>query len=260
MNTDAPIPARLITIPLSHFCEKARWALDRINFPYHEEPHAPLFHRLATQRKDPGTVPVMLAGRNRLVDSTEILMHADDALGGGLLYPREAAHRCEVAALEEWFDTELGPHTRRWAYQHLLPQRQLLRELWSRDAPRIEARLLAVIAPLAVRLVASGYRISPASAQRSLGRIQEVFRQVDDKLRDGRRFLAAERFTAADLTFAALAAPVLLPTQCRAVQPALETVPPAMRGEILRFRDTEAGRFALRMFAEERSPRPSDLH
>ena len=49
-----------------------------------------------------------------------------------------------------------------------------------------------------------------------------------------------------------VAAPVLLPAECRAVQPALDDVPAAMRDEILRFRETDAGRFALRMFTQER--------
>lgn len=75
---------------------------------------------------------------------------------------------------------------------------------------------------------------------------------MDELLSEGRRFLAGERFTAADLTFAALATPVLLPTECRAVQPALDAVPAAMREEIVRLRETDAGRFALRMFSQER--------
>ena len=29
----------LITIPISHFCEKARWALERAGLPYREERH-----------------------------------------------------------------------------------------------------------------------------------------------------------------------------------------------------------------------------
>jgi glutathione S-transferase len=82
--------------------------------------------------------------------------------------------------------------------------------------------------------------------------VQCVFQQVGDRLGDGRRFLVADRFTAADLTFAALAAPVLLPDECRAVSPAFDDVPGAMREAIQRLRDTDAGRFALRLFAEER--------
>ena len=38
--------------------------------------------------------------------------------------------------------------------------------------------------------------------------LREVFQQVDERLADGRQFLVGDRFTAADLTFAALASPV----------------------------------------------------
>jgi glutathione S-transferase len=79
---------------------------------------------------------------------------------------------------------------------------------------------------------------------------------VDARLNNGRRFLVGERFTAADLTFAALAAPMLFPFECRAAQPALDTVPAEMREEVSRLRDTDAGRFALRMFSQERAAHP----
>jgi glutathione S-transferase len=111
--------------------------------------------------------------------------------------------------------------------------------------------LLPMITPLARRLVRAAYKITPESARRSLERIQDVFRQVDERL-CGRRFLVGERFTAADLTFAALAAPVLFPVECRAVHPALDAVPAAMREQVFRLRDTDAGRFALRLFSQER--------
>lgn len=246
-------PAILITIPLSHYCEKARWALDRVALPYREEPHAPLLHRIATKRNDGGSVPVLVHGSSRFIDSTDILVHADAVCGGNLLYPRDAARRREVDALEEQFDTQLGPHTRRWAYEQLLPHTKLLHSLWSRDAPWLEARLLPVITPLARRLVRAAYKITPESAQRSLDRVRDVFREVDRHLSDGRRFLTGECFTAADLTFAALAAPVLFPTECRAVLPALDAVPVPMREEVLRLRNTVSGRFALRLFSQERS-------
>ena len=248
-NDSHAAPARFITIPLSHYCEKARWGLDRVGLRYREEPHAPLLSRLSG-----GTVPVLIHGKNRLLDSTDILVYADSACGGDLLYPRDAGLRREVDSLEERFDTELGTHTRRWAYAHLLPNAKLLRSVWSRGVPRLEALLVPVIAPMARNLVQAAYRITPETAQRSLGRVRGVFQEVDERLRDGRRFLVEQRFTAADLTFAALAAPVLFPAECRAVHPDLEAVPAAMRDEILRLRDTNAGRFALRLYAEERVP------
>ena len=245
-------PAILITIPLSHFCEKARWALDRVGLPYREEPHAPLLNRLVATRAERGTVPVLVYGSRRFVDSTDILVHADAACGGGFLYPRGTALRREIDALEARFNTELGPHTRRWAYWQLLPHARLLRSLWSRGVPRVEASMVPVIAPVARLLVRKAYKITPESAQRSIERVRGIFQNVDERLSDGRQFLAGGRFTAADLTFAALAAPVLLPVECRAVQPALDEVPAGMREEVVRLRDTEAGRFVLRLFAQER--------
>ncbi len=245
-------PAILITIPLSHYCEKARWALDRVALPYREEPHAPLLHRLATKRHVRGTVPVLVHTGSRFSDSTDILKHVDTVSGGDRLYPLDAELRRDVEELEERFDRGLGPHTRRWAYGQALAQTNSLRSLWARDVPPLEATVIQVITPLVRRLVRRGYKITPENAQRSLERVRDVFRQVDGLLSDGRRFLAGERFTAADLTFAALAAPVLLPAECRAVQPALDDVPAAMCEEILRFRETEAGQFALRMFTQER--------
>jgi len=64
---------RLITFPVSHYCEKARWALARLNIFYIEERHAPLFHRMATGRVGGKSVPVLIAGAQVFTDSKDIL-------------------------------------------------------------------------------------------------------------------------------------------------------------------------------------------
>jgi glutathione S-transferase len=52
---------RLITIPISHYCEKARWALDRAQLPYREERHVQVVHRIAARRAGGrNTVPVLV--------------------------------------------------------------------------------------------------------------------------------------------------------------------------------------------------------
>jgi len=252
MTDDSAHPAVLITMPHSHYAEKARWALDRLSLPYQETPHVPLLHWLATKRNGGSSVPVLVHGGACFTDSTDILVHTDAACGGDLLYPRDAGLRQEVEALETQFDEELGPHTRRWAYAQLLPERRLLRQAVSRGVPQFEAVLLPVILPGFIRLVRSALRITPQSANRSIERVRGIFKGVDGRLVDGRRFLVGERFTAADLTFAALAAPVLFPPGYRAAYPTLDEVPAAMRDEVLRLRETSAGRFALRLYLQER--------
>lgn len=249
--------AVLITMPHSHYAEKARWALDWLALPYREERHVPLLHRVATVRRGGGSVPLLLHGGARMTDSTDILRHADAACGGDRLLPADPAQRAEVLELEERFDSVLGVHTRRWAYAQLLPDRAGLRRMMSHGVPRHEAALLGLLMPAIVPLVRRAFRITPDSAERSRQRVREEFAAVDARLADGRRFLVGGRFSAADLTFAALASPVLLPPQCGAPYPALEVAPASMRDEVQCLRATAAGRFALRLYAEERVPRSS---
>jgi glutathione S-transferase len=253
MLDSSPTTATLITMAHSHYSEKARWALDRLALPYREERHVPVVHRRATGRYGGRSVPVLAHGNRRFIDSTAILMHADAVAGGDQLYPRDLALRAEVEALEEQFDEELGPHTRRWAYAHALSERRLLRSMMSRGVPWIEACLLPLLMPRVVAIIRDRLQITPESTLRSIEIVRRIFAQVGERLGDGRHYLVDDRFTAADLTFAALAAPVLFPDGYRAAYPTIAEVPASMRDEVLRLRDTGAGKFALRLFAEERS-------
>jgi len=114
---------RLITIPFSHYCEKARWALERCGIAYEEDGHLPIFHYIANRFVGAKrTVPVVIAEGTRITDSTEIVAWADSRRPGTLL-PEEPAARAEALALEDELDNTLGPATRRWAYYYLLPRR-----------------------------------------------------------------------------------------------------------------------------------------
>jgi glutathione S-transferase len=64
--------------------------------------------------------------------------------------------------------------------------------------------------------------------------------------------LLGDRFSAADLAFACLASPTLIPPQYSAWRPPLDAFSEVARARILAFRDTPAGAFAMRLFREER--------
>ena len=78
---------RLITIPISHYCEKARWALDRARIGYREERHVQFVHRVAARRAGGGsTVPVLVTdGSGR--ESSEILRWVDERTQTTTLVP-----------------------------------------------------------------------------------------------------------------------------------------------------------------------------
>ena len=68
----------LITIPISHYCEKARWALDRAGISYREQAHLQLIHWFAVRRAGGGrTAPVLVCGDRVLAESADIVDEAD---------------------------------------------------------------------------------------------------------------------------------------------------------------------------------------
>jgi len=162
----------LVTIPISHFCEKARWALDRAGLRYDERRHIQIIHQFAARIAGGGrTVPVLATSDGAFSESAAILRYAD-------IDDTTAANALKVV------DAEL-------------------------DA-------------------------------------------VGELLSDGRRHLAGERFTAADLAFAAPSAPLIVPAEYGTPLPQPDAMAPAMAARVRAWREHPAGRFAARMFAEHR--------
>ena len=246
---------RLITIPISHFCEKARWALRRAEVQYVEEPHLQLFHVVASRRAGGvGTTPVLVTSdAGVLGDSADILAYADArARAERRLYPAAAAAREEVRALERDFDEDLGPQGRLWMYHHILPRPDLARAYATRGVPAWQRRLLPPLYPLVSRVISRHLGVSAPAAAAADRRVVATFDRVAERLADGRPYLCGERFTAADLTFSALAGAVVMPRQWSIPLPPPAELPPAAAERVRAYRSHPAGRHALRMFAAER--------
>lgn len=242
-------PLRLITIGPSHYCEKARWALDRLGIPYREERHPPVFQALVAKRiGGRRTVPVLVTPERTLSDSTDILQYLDTQAPPELrLYPEDAAARREAEELEELFDETLGPHARRLAYYHLLDDPNAVPALTD-GVRRLERGLFRLSLPLCKGLMRRLMRIDAAGAERSRQKIDGVFAKVAELLADGRPYLTGERFTAADLTFAALAAIVLAPPEYGFPLPPLSESPPAYQSDVAHYRDLPGGEYALKLY------------
>src|ERR1700722_3401006 len=111
---------RLITIPISHYCEKARWALERAHIPYKEEGHLQVFHfRHVHKAGGSDTAPVLVTSEGTFNDSTKILQWVDSKLSlDNKLYP--APQRRQIEDLEEAWDEGFGVDGRLWMYTHML--------------------------------------------------------------------------------------------------------------------------------------------
>jgi len=246
---------RLITIPMSHYCEKARWGLAHAGLEYIEEPHLQVFHYLAVRRRARGsTVPVLVADGEVVEDSTAILQFLDQHYipERRRLYPD--AQRNEIEELEERFDTMLGLETRRWVYFRWIdqPTREVLR-VAAQGTPWWERLLAPLLFPLMRRFLAMRLRATRENVEAGLLTIATIFDEVGARLADGRPYLMGTEFTAADLTFACMAAPILLPPEYGVLLPTLEEAPAEARAEVEKFRLHPAGQFVLRLYRQRRA-------
>ena len=244
----------LVTIPISHFCEKARWALERAGIPYEERAHLQVFHRFAVRRAGGATTaPVLVCGDRVLADSAEILEEADSrAPEGRRLYPSDPDEAAEVRTLQRGFDQGLGPEGRRWMYNELHGHKDIALTYGCTGVPAWQRRTFPFTYPLAEAIVMRFLNISPATAARSEVEVRETFDSVGERLGDGRAYLCGESFTAADLTFAALAAPVLVPPEYGIPLPQPDELPASMANVVRELRAHPAGAHALRMYREQR--------
>ena len=94
---------RLLTIPISHFCEKARWALERAGLDYREERHVQGVNRIVSRRAGGhGTLPVLICEAGVLAESEDILRFADghvrDPSGGCSPTAHRRSRRCAASS------------------------------------------------------------------------------------------------------------------------------------------------------------------
>jgi glutathione S-transferase len=248
---------RLLTIPISHYCEKARWALDRTGIGYREERHVQGIHRLASWRAGGhGTLPVLVTPTEVVADSADIIDWVDARVDGELrLVPDDPAQAAEVRALSARLDDVLGPSARRLIYVHMLPRPVGELGFNNLGVPVWEDRALRYGWPVAKRFVSHALDIRPGVETSDEAAVWEEFDAIAALLADGREHLCGESLTAADVTFASLAAAVLLPPGYGVPLPEPHTLPPVTAELVLRARAHPAGAYAMRLFTDERHVR-----
>ncbi|CAO3649639.1 unnamed protein product [Cunninghamella echinulata] len=126
----------LHTFKLSHFSEKARWALDYCNVPYVEKCHVPVLHRLTFLMNFffsvtvPLFVPHQKGYPRTLPESAQIVQYANDnSRNNKKLLPENQDLVKEIHALEKIFDIQFGPSMAQFVYYHIIDNKSIIYKL-----------------------------------------------------------------------------------------------------------------------------------
>jgi glutathione S-transferase len=200
-------------LPISHFSEKVRWALDWKRIPHRRRVMPPGLHPLGGLVLTGGrqyTMPVLVMDGRRIGDSTAIIGALEERFPERPLYPADRARALE---LEDWFDENVGSYARQWGFNALLTEPDAVREFavkqteWAPFAVPPEA-----FAPIAKVFLAARYSVADeAGVEEAREKLVRGLDRLEAEL-DG-EFLVGGRFTVADLTAAALFYPLVLPPE-----------------------------------------------
>jgi glutathione S-transferase len=206
-------------LKVSNYNEKARWALDYKGIPHVRQAALPGRHaQLARGLTGEKTFPVLVLDDEAIGDSTRIIETLERRWPEPPLYPSDPTQRRQALDLEDFFDEELGAHARLLALHCLLPDRDLMLGAFTPDLQGGRRGAARVIYPLIRRRVTAEFGIDERSVGLAEGKCRAACERFRAELGPS-GYLVGDGFTVADLTFAALIAPLVAPEQFPYPQP-----------------------------------------
>jgi glutathione S-transferase len=250
-----PAPSiELLQFRFSHYNEKVRWALDykrvpHVRIDFLPGPHAPQIKKLTGQT----SVPVLRIDGKVVTGSARIVDEIERRFPSPPLYPADAARREEALALQQRLDDKLGPAARRIAFDAMLQQIDYVPTMFSVGKPEWKRTLYRTSFPLLQGLVRKANGVTPERVARAETTVAETLDFLVEKTR-ATGHLVGDTFTIADLTAAALLAPLVHLTHPDMAKP--EPMPPAFRAVIDRLASHPGVVWVQQQYARHR-PQPS---
>ena len=205
----------LYQFPISHYCEKIRWALDYKNISHQQINMIPGLH--IKQMKKLGlqsAVPAIVDGNNIIQGSTEILdyldiYYSDMQSQQNSLTPEDESLKVEALRWEKMLDQDVGIHVRRCVYHILLEHPKIVKSFFAHNGPWYGRVFLSYAYPTIKSKMRYFMKINDETFEQS----KQVMSNAIDKLNEHYEkndFLVGDSFTRADLSAAALLAPLTM--------------------------------------------------
>ncbi len=199
----------LYQFPLSHYCEKARWLLDRKELDFVAQNLMPGVHRAFTRMKTgQNSLPVLKDGERWIAGSTNIALYLDE------IYPEHQLlsadqHLREQALAIDAVSNELGQHVRRWGLALTLSISSEPLEIMIGENGYLR-RFEKFSKPILKSLVEKNYQLNDENVAQSKLKLDELTAQLNQTLlENGGQYMVGNRFGLADIAVCAMLAPLL---------------------------------------------------
>jgi glutathione S-transferase len=203
----------LYVFAISHFCEKARWALDRSDIDYKLKFLAPGVHIQKAKKLGlpKSAVPILALENETIQGSDKIIDWVDAHIANPALNltPTSATKQ-----IEKRLDDKIGIHSRRYFYSEAIVEfPETVKPIFKKGIPFHHKILIDSIWPKVCKLMIKGMDLGPDQHLESKAIIENELDWLDDLLTDGRAFLSGDQFSRADLAAASLLSPLVSPAQ-----------------------------------------------
>jgi glutathione S-transferase len=241
----------LFQFRVSHFNEKARWALDwkgieHLRHSLVPGPHKPKIKKLSGQEQ----VPVLRFDGKVVAGSNAIIDFLEQERPEPALYPRDPATRKRALEIQAKFDEEIGPAIRLAMFHELLADPGYFTRLFTWDKSALVRIGYRAIFPAVKLLMSREMKITPENAERDLAVTRSGFDFVA-KESAATGYLAGDRFGVADLVAASLLAPAVEMDPSPFSYP--KPYPPSLQAWWRRWREHPGTTWVKTMFARHRS-------
>ncbi|MDH5256770.1 MAG: glutathione S-transferase [Gammaproteobacteria bacterium] len=201
----------LYQFPISHYCEKARWALDHKDIKYQVKnllpgPHIKQIKKIARSTE----VPVLNTQGQCIQGSDNIIDYLDDKYPEKSLTPENDFLKKEAEDWETYANFNFGIPIRAIIYSHIIDQPEILISLWTRGGPWYGPLFYKLFFSKVQSAVREKMKLNDQYILESKKRIEVSFSELN-KIVEGKTFLVGEHLSRADIAMASLLAPIVLP-------------------------------------------------
>lgn len=202
---------KLYQFPISHYCEKIRWALDFKGLEHEVVNLLPGLHTKTTKKLARySSVPVLTDGENTIQNSREIITYLDENYPEKSLTPEDEIIRLESLTWEKYLDEELGIHVRVCCYHILLDHPNIVIPFFTHNGPWYAKILMKFSFSKLQSKMRQLMKINDETFIQSKLKVDQAIDKIYNQLKDN-EFLAGSQFSRADLAAASLLAPLCMP-------------------------------------------------